>query len=183
MFANAFPNNVEKSMKMLKVYYKMKTKVPNFFSNRDVSDRTIQDSLDHQYYVPLPVTPDNCNLIFHRLSSFDPKQYVFDEAVKTFIAVCEIYTFYNGPRSGTIFVFDLAGATAAHMLRPSLASIRKGMKFLQEGCPLNIKAIHVLNTVPFIDKIMSDLNPLRHSSNIFSKLEQYYSNRETTDQS
>ena len=156
LFANAFPHEPEKCAKMLHVYYKMKNKVPEFFSKRDVLGREIQESMDHQDTCNLPVTPDNYNLIFYRLSSFEPKHYVFDEAVKAFITSCEAYSYRNGPRSGTVFVFDLRGATVAHMFRPGLASMRKGMKFLQEGCPLNIKAIHVLNTVPFFDIIMGE---------------------------
>lgn len=155
MFVNAFPDDVEKSAKMIQMYYKMKKKTPEFFTDRDVMGRAIQESMNHQDSCNLPVTPENYNLIFYRLSSFEPKHYVFDEACKAFITTCEAYAYHNGPRSGTVFLFDLRGATVAHMFRPSLTSMRKGMKFLQEGSPLNIQAIHVLNMVPFFDIIMS----------------------------
>ena len=157
---NSSPNDVEKSVKTIEMYYKMKQNAPELFTNRDVKGREIKESLDHQDFVPLPITPENCDLIFHRLSSFEPSHYIFDEAVKTFITTCEAYSYQNGPRSGTIFVFDLRGATFSHMFRPSLSTIRKGMKFLQEGCPLDIKAIHVLNTVPFFDIIIGKFDTI-----------------------
>lgn len=142
---------------MIDIYYKMKQATPEFFGNRDVESKGIQSSLDHLDYVPLPITPDNYNLIFHRLSSFEPRHYVFDDAIKTFIITAEAYAYNNGPRDGTVFLFDLAGASFRHLFQPSISSIRKGMKFLQEGSPFDIKAVHVLNTVPFIDMIVGKL--------------------------
>ena len=85
MFLNAFKNDIDKSAEKIENFYKMKKTTPEFFANRDVKSEEIQSSLDHQDYVALPITPDNCNLIFHRLSSSEPKHYVFDSAVKTFV--------------------------------------------------------------------------------------------------
>ena len=85
LFLNAFKNDIDKSAEKIENFYKMKKTTPEFFANRDVKSEEIQSSLDHQDYVALPITPDNCNLIFHRLSSSEPKHYVFDSAVKTFV--------------------------------------------------------------------------------------------------
>lgn len=148
---------------MLEIYYKMKKTTPEFFANRDLDNKEIQSSFDHQDYVSLPVTNDNQNLIFHRLSSYEPKHYVFDDAVKTFIISSEIYAYKNGPRSGTIFVFDLKGVGIGHIFRPSVSSIRKGMRFLQEGNPFDITAVHVLNTVPFFNLILGLVKPFAMS--------------------
>lgn len=82
---NATKDNVERSSKWIHVYYKLKRSTPEFFTKRDVLSEEIQSALKHQLYLTLPVTPDGCNVIFHGLVSSDPKKYVFDEAVKTFI--------------------------------------------------------------------------------------------------
>lgn len=160
---------------MIECYYKMKKSMPEFFLNRDLDNKEIQRALDYQDYVSLPVTPDNQNLIFHRLSSFEPKHYVFDEAVKTFIISSEIYAYHNGPRSGTTFVFDLKGVTFGHMFRPSIGSMRKGMRFLQEGNPFDITAVHVLNTVPFINMIINIVKPFTMSE-LLNKIQFHPSN-------
>lgn len=154
LFLNAYKNDVDKSAKMIESFYKMKKATPEFFANRDVESKEIQAALDHQDYVALPLTPDDNYLIFHRLSSFEPIHYVFDEAVKTFIITSEAYAYRNGPRAGTIFVFDLRGVRFGHLFRPGVNSVRKGMRFLEEGSPFDIKAVHILNTVPFFDMIV-----------------------------
>lgn len=63
----------------------MKQNAPEFFKNRDIKSPEIQTALRDQFYLTLPVTPDNCNVVFHRLKSYDPKKYVFDASIKTFI--------------------------------------------------------------------------------------------------
>lgn len=156
LFLNAFKNDIDKSAEKLENFYKLKKNTPQFFKNRDVKSDEIQSALDHQDYVALPVTPDNCNLIFHRLSSSEPKHYVFDEAVKTFVITSEAYAYRQGPRSGTIFVFDLKGVRFGHLFQPGLNSVRKGIRFMEDGSPFDIKAIHILNTVPFFDKIVGE---------------------------
>lgn len=68
----------------------------------------------------------------------------------------EAYAYRNGPRSGTVFIFDLKGVSFWHLFQPSVSSVRKGIRFMEDGSPFDIKAIHVLNTVPFFDMIVGE---------------------------
>lgn len=85
LFLNACGSDVDKSATLLENFYKIKKSSPEFFANRDVTNEEIQNCLNSQDYVALPVTPDNCHLIFHRLSNQDPNSYNFDAAAKTLI--------------------------------------------------------------------------------------------------
>jgi RNAse (barnase) inhibitor barstar len=153
-------------VKKLEKFYALKQSCPEFFANRDVNSEAIQNCLKNLVYVALPVTPTNQNLILHKLISHDAKDYVFDDSVKTFVMKAEIYAYKNGPRSGTIFIDDLQGATIWHLFRPGLNSIRMGLKFLQEASPLDVKAIHVLNTVPFLNSIIALIKPYLRSETL-----------------
>jgi hypothetical protein len=53
-----------------------------------------------------------------------------------------------------ICIIDMKGARFGHLFRPSVSSMMKGLKLLQEGCPIEIKSVHVLNTFPFVNIIM-----------------------------
>lgn len=68
--------------------------------------------------------------------------------------ILETAIFKNGPQNGMISLIDMKGASFGHLFRPSISSMRKALKLLQEGCPVNLKAIHVLNTFPFVNVIM-----------------------------
>lgn len=68
----------------------------------------------------------------------------------------ETAVFKNGPLEGIICLIDMTGSRFGHLFRPTISGVMKGMKLLQDGCPVNIKAIHVLNTFPFVNLIMSE---------------------------
>lgn len=76
------------------------------------------------------------------------------EKVTDLVIVVETAIFQNGPQNGMISLIDMKGSRFGHLFRPSISSMRKGLRLLQDGCPVNLKAIHVLNTFPFVNMIM-----------------------------
>lgn len=74
----------DKCVKFARTYCIVVRETPEFFSKRDVESNEVQSCLDNQYYIVLPPTPDNCNLLYHKLRNFEPKFHVFEEAEKTF---------------------------------------------------------------------------------------------------
>lgn len=85
MFVNACKDDIDKAAKWLHVFYKQKKSSPEFFQNRDVFSKEIQYAFDHQYYLALPVTPNNCLTIVLKLNDKNASTYIFDESIKTFI--------------------------------------------------------------------------------------------------
>jgi hypothetical protein len=157
LFLNAGRKNIEKSSKLIHNYYRIKKSTPKFFANRDVESQEIQSCLDNQHYVRLPLTPNNEHLIFHRLSNFDHNSYNFDSAAKTFIMLVESDFYHNGPRNGIVFMFDMTGASFRHLFKPGISSMRSGIKFLEEGLPTEIKAVHVLNAGFIFEKVLGEI--------------------------
>ena len=157
LFLKAGEENIEKSSKLIHNFYEIKRSTPKFFANRDVESREFQDCLDNQDYVRLPVTPNNEYFIFHRLSNHNPKYYSFDAAAKTFIMLVESDFYHQGPRDGIVFMFDMNGVGFKHLFKPSISSMRAGIKFLEKGLPTEIKAVHVLNAGFIFEKILGKL--------------------------
>lgn len=54
-----------------------------------------------------------------------------------------------------VFLMDMKGSKAGHLFQSSISSVRKLLKLVQDGCPFKIREIHILNTVPFLDLILS----------------------------
>lgn len=155
-FLVASENDIEKALELVTQHYKIKNDSPEFFKNRDVTAEDVQSSLKSQDYVILPSTPDNCTLILYRLSSYEPSDYDFDHAAKTYIMTFETAIFNNGPQNGMVGIIDMKGSRFGHLFRPRISSVRKGLRLLQEGCPIELKRVHVLNTFPFVNAIMSE---------------------------
>lgn len=78
-------NDIDKSVNLFKNYCLLCREAPEFFANRDMDSAEVQACLENQIYVALPPTPDNCNLLLHKLSNYDPSKYVYDDAMKTFL--------------------------------------------------------------------------------------------------
>lgn len=84
-FLVACGNNKEKAIKLISNHYDIKRNSPEFFKHRDVDSAEVQSCLRNQNFVILPSTPDNCNLLLFRLSSYEPSDYDFDHTAKTYI--------------------------------------------------------------------------------------------------
>jgi len=65
-------------------YYQCKASAPQLFQNRDVWSTELRNALKNQYYIFLPVLPDNQLLIFHCLKNLDPSTYDYDVATKLY---------------------------------------------------------------------------------------------------
>lgn len=78
-------NDIDKSLNLFKNYCLLAQAAPEFFGNRDVDSKEVQACFENQIYVSLPPTPDNCNLLLHKLSNYDPSKYIYDDAMKTFL--------------------------------------------------------------------------------------------------
>lgn len=113
--------------------------------------------------VPLPhVTPDNHRVLTLRLIDFDPKNLIFDNALRVFTMVYDaamITPDADRLADGEIVVFDLKGLTASHLARIGLSSLRCFIKYMMDAHPLRIKAVHVVNSHSLLDKLMMLLRP------------------------
>lgn len=166
--------NFDKTITLLHNYGKLVKDAPEFFENRDVNSKEIQFCLKNQYYIVLPPTPKNYNLIFHHKSNNDPKSYVYDDVTKTFLMTVGEYStlahlnsskmsetpetcvYHYGPRDGFVVVIDMAGSTIGHLFQAKLSFIRKGLRLIEDACPFNLREMHILNTVPFLDLILGE---------------------------
>jgi hypothetical protein len=87
-FLNASKGRVEKASKWMHKYYNFKQNTPGFFSNRDPESAGIQKVFKNQLIASLPVTPDNHFVFYYGISNYEPRNYDFDEGVKTFMMMC-----------------------------------------------------------------------------------------------
>lgn len=78
-------NNLDESVNVARIYCSLFRATPEFYKNRDVQSKEVQNCLNNQYYISLPPTPDDYNLIYFKFSNFDPDVFHFDDLEKTFL--------------------------------------------------------------------------------------------------
>ncbi|XP_043482189.1 alpha-tocopherol transfer protein-like isoform X2 [Leptopilina heterotoma] len=160
LFAHSCYYNKKDSIRCMEVYYRLRATTPEFFKDRDPKTEILQHSLKALQFVALPL-PDRegRKIIFHRLANTAPTAYMFNDGIKLLGMTLDASLYFEGCTPGYVFLFDMRGVKLAHLARLSVNSIRKFFEYLQEGMPIRLQGIHVLNTVWFMDKILSLLKP------------------------
>lgn len=152
--------DMEQTKICIEIYYTLKTETPEFFANRDVFRPELVNALNVLDYGCLPIrSPNDYQIIYHKLRIFEANKYVFNDGVKLLIMAMDACFKVDGTCPGYIFLFDMRGVRLGHLTRLSISSLRKFFTFIQEGLPVRLKGIHVLNTQSIVDKIMMLLKP------------------------
>jgi hypothetical protein len=65
--------------------------------------------------------------------------------------------------AGAIYIMDLKGVRFNHIFRPKISSVRRSLEILQTANPMQIKAVHVVNSFWFMDLIFAMVKPFLRS--------------------
>lgn len=84
---------------------------------------------------------------------------MFNDGVKLLLMYIDANLYTNGCSPGYVFLFDMQNVRLGHLTRLSINSLRRFFEYLQEAMPVRLKAIHVLNTVWFMDKLLALIRP------------------------
>lgn len=85
IFLNMYPDDVERSARRMETYFKCKRNLPEFFRERNVNGKKVQQCFESQYYLILPRISDSVSLAYHGLRSHVPADYNLDQTIKTMI--------------------------------------------------------------------------------------------------
>lgn len=160
LFAHSCYFDLKTTKECMDFYYGLRSTTPEFFRDRDCRLQYMQHSLKVLEFVAFPKPDRNGNqIIFHRLADTRSSQYIFNDGIKLLLMSVDMNLNLNGCAPGYIFFFDMQGASLGHLTRLSINSIRKFFEYLQEGMPVRLKAIHIVNVVWFMDKVLALLRP------------------------
>ncbi|KAK9499788.1 hypothetical protein O3M35_002760 [Rhynocoris fuscipes] len=152
--------NMEATKSCILVYYRIRTSTPEFFRNRDITSAQLKKASQVLQCACLPLKdPNGYQIIFHGLQQYEASKYVFADGVKLLIMSIDACLNCEGTVPGYVFLFNMKGVRLTHLTRLSITLLRKFFEFIQEGLPVRLKAIHVVNTLPIVDKIMFMIKP------------------------
>lgn len=160
LFAHSCYFDLASTKQCMDAYYRMRSTIPEFFNDRDPKREYLQRSLKVLDFIPLPKPDRNgSRIIFHRLADSRPSQYMFNDGIKLLLMSTEASLYTEGCSPGYIFLFDMENVRLGHLAKLSINSIRWFFEYLQDAMPVRLKAIHVLNAVWFMDKILALIRP------------------------
>lgn len=104
-------------------------------------------------------TEDGYKLIYSRLIDFEPSRFVYNDIMKYFSMLIDLWLYTEGTAKGHVIVIDMAGVTFGHVGRLSPMGIKKYLYYLQEAIPIRLKGLHFINTNAVMDVILSMMKP------------------------
>nr|CAD7268181.1 unnamed protein product [Timema shepardi] len=167
LFLHSCYDSVEKTKKTIEAYFTFRTESKDLFSNRDSLNPEIQDFLNISNMVQLTRnTPEGYKVLIYRLTDMDPLKLFFLPSIKAFLMFNDMVLSDNGLKPGYVVIFDMKDHTLGHLARITLPLIRKLMYYIQECHPVRLKGVHIINSVPFMDKVLMLLKPFMKSEMI-----------------
>jgi len=179
LFYHSCYYDMEAAKSCVEVYYTLRTNTPEFFSGRTIERPELKKALEVLRFGAVPVKdPNGYQIIFHGLQQYESSKYVFVDGVKLLTMAIDACLFTEGTVPGYIFLFDMKGVRLSHLTRLSVTYLKKFFTYIQEGMPMRLKAIHVVNTMPIIDKIMFMIKPFMKKE-LLSLIHFHYGDNET----
>ncbi|KYN38369.1 Alpha-tocopherol transfer protein-like protein [Trachymyrmex septentrionalis] len=160
LFAHSCYFDIEATRRCMNVYYSLRATTPELFNNRDFSLDSLQQSLKTLEFAILPKPDQNGNwIIVQRFMDPRPSQYIFNDNLKLLFMSYDANLYTNGCSEGCILLVDMAKTRFGHLTRLSINSLRKSIEYVQEGLPMRLKRIYVVNAPWFMDKVIALMRP------------------------
>ncbi|XP_030379619.1 alpha-tocopherol transfer protein-like [Scaptodrosophila lebanonensis] len=171
--------DVEQTKGIIELNYSMRNGNPKLFLERNMEDEMTAKALRASDLLIMPgVTPERHKLILFRMTDLDPSSRNSVEESKIFFMMADArFTMpdtLQGKESessegntfddaeiadGDVQIVDINGYTMRHMARVSVFIMRVYMKFLQEAYPSRLRAMHMINCPPFLDRMVTIMKP------------------------
>ncbi|VEN56902.1 unnamed protein product [Callosobruchus maculatus] len=164
-FLQCSKNSIEQSKSLIELFYTVRSQAPEIFANRDPKQPELQMIFENIDFLPLPtLTEDNCKVFIYRILTNDVDKYDFVNGVKAFFIFADVRMVSEDQiPEGEIPIFDMKNFTLRHLTKIVLPVLKKYMIYTQEAHPIRLRAIHLLNTPPFLDKCMAFVRPFLNS--------------------
>ncbi|XP_060534462.1 alpha-tocopherol transfer protein-like [Cylas formicarius] len=155
LFLLSCENDIDLTKNTIAMYFKCKKDGPEIFDDRDMSRAGLNKGMNTVHMSSIPTRTDE-NYVVHYFKLHDTSYSNFDlvPIMKLSYMLVDIAQEKNPP-NGLVVVIDMKGFGLMHLTRLKMGAIKTYLQFLQEGFPLQLKAIHILNGVYFFDKIMA----------------------------
>ncbi|CAF4916291.1 unnamed protein product [Pieris macdunnoughi] len=153
--------SLEKAKRKLDMYFTMRTAVPEFFTNRDVTLPELQEILKIVQMPPLPgLTPDGRRVVLMRGMDKDAQTPNVADAFKLALMMGDVRLKEETEGvAGDIYVLDASVATPTHFAKFTPTLVKKFLVCVQEAYPVKLKQVHIINVSPLVDKIVNFVKP------------------------
>ncbi|XP_031358813.1 alpha-tocopherol transfer protein-like [Photinus pyralis] len=171
--------SIERAKISIENYYTCLTASREVFGRKDPEE--FRKCLQEAAYIPLPkLTPEGYQVLFCQILVSDPNSFSFNNHIKYVDGCMKSWFLERGPGEGVVIILNMDGFVLGHLLRIPLFSIKKLMFYFQDALPVRLKSVHVINTMPLIEKVLAVVKPFM-TAELIKIVYFHTSNLETLD--
>lgn len=160
LFLQSCYGDVEKTKECIVNYFNCILEVPQFFDHWDVHRDQIKQACDTVFYAPMPkLSPKKHLMVVCRFRHTDASKYVFSDGSRVFMMTSEAQFLSRGPQEGLCAIMDMTNMCFSHLWRFPVPLVRRFINMIQEGMPVRLKEIHIINCSYFLPTLMSFIKP------------------------
>uniref|UniRef100_T1HM77 CRAL-TRIO domain-containing protein n=2 Tax=Rhodnius TaxID=13248 RepID=T1HM77_RHOPR len=145
MFLRACNYSLEQTKMSINLNYTMRTKLPEFFSQRDLQRKQTETVLEYLQLASLRKPEDDDIIIYSYCKEIDLAKFNADELIKLFLMFHDMTQMEYGSCSGYTYLIDLKNVTIKILLRLPISAVGNLLKFWQDCSTYTIKQIHIIN--------------------------------------
>lgn len=132
LFLHSCYNGIELTKTTIDIYYTTRTIMPDFFKNRDILDKSLQNLMDISIFMPLDqLTPQGYKVIYFKLVDSTVSKFDFSVVIKLFCIVADLWLLEEGAANGHMICFDMDKFVFGHMTRLNPITVKKFLYYLQ----------------------------------------------------
>ncbi|GAB6024746.1 hypothetical protein CHUAL_009876 [Chamberlinius hualienensis] len=146
--------SIERAKEKIDNFYTMRTAIPEWFTNLDVSYKGMQYLLSYGIFLPLGYDKDGRRVALIRSGSYDPSKVKWDDIMRLSGVLNEhLIRDEQSQINGIVMINDMSGMTGAHVAQFTPMIMKKSMALWTNCQPLRIKAMHYWKPPTFFEKI------------------------------
>ncbi|KAK4878306.1 hypothetical protein RN001_010812 [Aquatica leii] len=149
----------ETTKKTIESYVKIANSSDEIFSNKNVKRIDLQKNLKMCEICVLPErNQEGYVMIFNRMVDTNYQNYEMGPSF-TVINMTIESALYDYPASGIILIFDITGLSWKHLTRLRFGLMRLFAHYLQEGLPVKLHKMYIINANPVLDSCIKLMKP------------------------
>ncbi|XP_054257309.1 alpha-tocopherol transfer protein-like [Macrosteles quadrilineatus] len=161
LFAHVANEDLETAKRLIFNYYSHRLNgYEALFKDRDIDNDSLTNirNVFETFICPKP-TPEGCKILISHALTSDTKNYDMIAQMKYFVMTLEASLIDEDLGPGHVVIFDISTLTTGHILKFSPSGIKKTSNYLQEGIPLKIQNVYLVNASPVVDIMMKTAKP------------------------
>lgn len=160
LFLLSCENDIKLTETTIKSNFNLKNKSLEVFGDRKIIGEASEQSKTIGKFCLMPkLTRDNSAIIYFHFPNINSSEWNFQGCVKQMCMVLDA-ALYDYPPNDLIIISDMNDMTIGHVLRLRPGGLQVIFSYLQQGLPLRLRNIHLINAPVFVDKVLSIIRPL-----------------------